>query len=227
MEQITEKNYRCTNCRMEMPESVTFWHNHSPYCALCCPKKQPEWKDSGYSLKCYHDEHIKFKEVYAKKLDYDSSEIVIQKLLKHFKIPVWQVRIRRTNKIGGGKCYRNGVIKLRWATDFGIVCHELAHFLAYRKYHNMKHNKKMYRIMQKIINYCKRKNYWQDETQKRLAPKPVKPEPTKDEIQQLKIQKKQQALARYEKKLKYYTKLYGNKIKSTKRSLIMLERTIV
>lgn len=185
---------------------------------------KPEYIKAGYRRKYYYDEHQKFKEEYARKLNYEESEIIIAKIRRHFKI-IWAKVIRKGWR-SGGKCYSNGIIQLGWQTDVGIICHEFSHYLAYQKYRKMKHNKKMYRIMQKLISYCRKHNYWQDEIAKRTAPKSIKPEPTKDEIRITKIEKKKQALIRYEKKLNYYTKLYSNKIKSVRRSIIMLQKNI-
>jgi hypothetical protein len=69
-----------------------------------------------------------------------------------------------------------------------------------------------------------KKNFWSDEIAKRTAPKPSKPLPSVDELRQQKIAKRRESIVRFEKKLKYYTRLYTNKIKSAKRSIVMLER---
>jgi len=185
-------------------------------------KEKPEWKKAGYSLKFYADESMEFSEAYAKKLDSEQARIVISKLQRHFKIG--RLSLIFTDRIGGGKCNYGGLIKLRWQTSIGMACHELAHLHGYRKYGIRGHNRRMKRVILRFINYCEKNNYWKEELQRRLAQKPIKPEPTKDEIRIEKIEKKKQALIRYEKKLKYYIKLYSNKINNTKRSILMLKR---
>mgnify|MGYP001557847156 CR=1 FL=1 len=183
-----------------------------------------DWKGSGYSLKFYHDERQEFKEQFEKKLNYQQSEIIIAKIIRHCKLDKWSVRIKRTDRIGAGKCFTNGLIKLRYDTSIGIICHEFAHLISYRKYYVMAHDKKMRRMMKSLMNYCKKKNYWEGEIKIRTAPRMITL-PTESESRLIKIKKKQEALLRYEKKLKYYTKLYNTKIKKAKRSIAMLERS--
>ncbi|MBI5803369.1 hypothetical protein HY448_01650 [Candidatus Pacearchaeota archaeon] len=183
-----------------------------------------DWKHSGYKLKFYADEHKEFPEAYIKELNSEQARIVISKLQRHFK--VGRLSLAFTDRIGGGKCDYGGLIRLRWQTSIGMACHELAHLLGYRKYNIRGHNRKMKRIMARMINYCQKKNYWQEELEKRLAPKPITPEPTKQESRLILIKKREQQIVRYEKKLKYYTKLYSNKLKSARRSILMLKRNV-
>ena len=171
----------------------------------------------------YRNENKEFKEAFEKKLDYKEARIVFKKLMKHYKL---YGSLEFTNRIGAGKCYwGSNLIQLRWKTNFGIMCHEVSHLIHHKRYGMTKrhHTKKLRKIMKSMVNYCKKKNYWEDELTKRTKIK-VKPIPTPKEIRLKKIEKRKQDLIRYEKKLKYYTKIYTNKIKKTKRSLMMLER---
>ena len=169
----------------------------------------------------YRNEKEEFKEAFEKKLDYKEARIVYEKLKRHYNL---YGHLEFTDRIGAGKCwYGSGKIILRWQTNFGVLCHELAHLYEYQKYNKHRHGKRLRRIIKSMVNYCKKKNYWEDELAKRTEIK-VKPIPTPEEIRLKKIEKRKQDLIRYEKKLKYYTKLYTNKIKKSKRSLMMLER---
>jgi hypothetical protein len=172
-------------------------------------------------LAYYRKEHDEFPDHYALKLSWDECVIVHHKLCTHYKLPI--ILYYRGRVCGNARS--NGVITLgRSGMSVGVLCHEVAHLLAYRKYHEMRHNKRMYRVMRGVMNYAKKKGYWKDELERRTAPKPVKPEPTKDELRQKAITKRKDELLRYEKRLGYYTKLYTNKMKKARRSLMMLER---
>ena len=172
-------------------------------------------------MKFYSVEHKHFPKHYATKLDWDACKIVHSKLCRHYKLPI-QLRY---NGHRCGVAHHYGLIELgRSGMNVGVICHEVAHLLAYRKYRVMKHDKKLYRIMCRVMAYALKKDFWLDEISKRTAPKPVKPMPSIDEVKQLKISKKKDSIVRFEKKLKYYTKLYTGKIQKARRSISMLER---
>jgi hypothetical protein len=83
----------------------------------------------------------------------------------------------------------------------------------------------MWKVMRRVINYCKRRNYWEDELNRRTEIK-IKPQPTERELKLKRIEKRKSDLLRYQKKLNYYNKLYTNKIMKAKRSISMLERNL-
>src|SRR3990167_4782281 len=170
----------------------------------------------------YRTERIDFKEQYEKKLSWQECVIVHKKLCKHYKLPC---NIRYNGRICG-RVHSHGLIQLgQQGMNIGVICHEVAHLVAYIKYRDMHHNKKMYRIMKSIMNYAKKKQYWNNELDKRTTIKEPKPEPTKEELKQQKINKRETDIQKYEKKLQYYNKLYNNKIKKARRSITMLKRT--
>ena len=74
-----------------------------------------------------------------------------------------------------------------------------------------------------MVNYCKKHDYWENEINKRTEIK-VKHIPTKEELKIKRLENQRLKLILYEKKLIRYNKLYSNKIKRIKRSIIMLER---
>ena len=164
-------------------------------------------------------------------LNSDEAEIIFGKLKKHYKLRNYYIQFTDRLTRHSGYCWSYGKIQVRWRTRLETLCHEITHAIDFskgrRKKYAKMHTKRFERLVNRVCLYCVNHNFWQDEIAKRTAPKPVKPEPTKDEIRLEKIEKKRLALARYEKKLKYCTKLYSNKIKSTKRSLMMLEKSII
>lgn len=171
-------------------------------------------------LKYYRTENDEFAETYDKQLNHKETEIVFQKLLRHFKLRGW---IKFTNRVGGGSCGRSGRVKLRWNTNFGVLCHEVAHLYEFTKHGGSRHAKRHKRIMARIIRYCQKKQWWADEVVARLAPKPVKVV-TAEEKKTALILQRQQQISRYEKRLAYFVKLYKNKIGKAKRSLAALSR---
>lgn len=163
-------------------------------------------------LAFYRKEHLEFPEAFNKGLSYQETEIIFKKLCRHFKI-------KPRLQYGKGSNANGCRVQLanKWGRNVGVICHELAHAYTDVKFHFIGHNKKTWKIMARMINYCKKKNYWQEEIKIRTTPKIIRL-PTESESRLIKIKKKQDALARYEKKLKYYTKLYSTKIKKAKRS---------
>lgn len=169
----------------------------------------------------YRTEKIDYAEQYDKKLSWDECKIVHRKLCKHYKLPI---DLRYNGRLCG-QANAYGVIKIGASgMNIGVLCHEVAHLLAYKKYRTMKHDKKTWRVMRGIMNYAKKKNYWSDELQRRSAVKIPKPEPSISELRLVKIDKRKSDIVRYEKRLAYYQKLYLNKIKKARRSILMLER---
>lgn len=173
-----------------------------------------------YTLKFYKDENELYAEAYDKKLSSREIGIIFEKLKRHYKLDVWL----RHNAIRNGH-FRGYCIDVPHNTSFGLLCHEVAHAIDYKKRGKSKHDKKLMRILGNVINYCKNKDWWQEELDRRTEIK-IKPQPTKEEIQKAKLEKKKLDLVRYRKKLNYYTKLYSNKIKKANRSIAMLERSI-
>lgn len=171
-------------------------------------------------IKFYQKERDLFRDTFDKKISGKEVEIVFDKIKKHFKIYGY---LNFNNRVGG-KAHSGGVIEFPYNTSFGVVCHEIAHLIYRKKYGTFKHNKKLMKIIGRVVNYCKRKNYWQDELQRRLEVKPD-PLPTRDEVREKKLEKKRMDLIRYEKRLKRYIKFYTNKIRKAKKSIRMLERS--
>jgi hypothetical protein len=179
----------------------------------------------------YYQEDTKYAEFYSRKIALDDLQFVSDKIAKHFKlrkpvISVYGYRISRAFKFGS-------YIKLSrtYGLNFGTLCHELNHFVCWdeitmKKYSQhpidrIRHGtKKWNRNLQKLLRYCKKKNFWQDEIARRNAPKPPKPEPTKEDIKAKKLRQLEANCKRYQTKLK----LYGNKLRKAQKRIARLQR---
>ena len=168
----------------------------------------------------YTAEKEEFAEAYAKRIRHAEAKIVFGKFIRHFKLRGW---LKFTNRVGGGKCNRSGRICLRWQTDFGTLCHEVAHLYEYNKFGESRHAKRHKQIMARMIRYCQKKAWWADEIAIRLAPKTIEIVTEAEEKQTL-ILHRQQQITQYAKRLAYFTRLYTNKIKKARRSLAALQR---
>lgn len=178
-------------------------------------------------LKYYADERIAEKEAYDRKLPNSmATRIVIKKLARHYKLNIWDIRFTsgiRHSKAGANAGANYITININ-QNNFGMVCHEVAHIYHIQKIgrYNIKrlHCKYHRQIMKRMINYCKKKGWFEGELSRRLSPKEPKPEPTKDEMRQRKINKAREKIKRYESRIKLYT----NKLRKARRSLVMLEK---
>ena len=174
---------------------------------------------SMYRLKFYHDEQGKFREAYNRNISGKEVEIVFSKLKRHYKLSQW---LRFNGSTRGH--FRGHCIDVPYNTSIGLLCHEVSHAIDSKK-RRTKHDKRLMRILGRVVNYCKKKNYWEEELNKRTEIK-IKTEPTKEELRTKRIEKRKNDLERYKKRLAYFQKLYSNKIKKANRSIMMLERII-
>lgn len=174
-------------------------------------------------LEFYESEWVEFKESYAAKLNRAEATIVFKKLTRHYKLRLllyWQAYKR-----GGGQFRSSGYVILpaSGATNVGVLCHEVAHAIEFKKHRETHHRKRLMGIVRRVNAYAKKKGYWSAELSKRTAVKVVA-EPSKDEVRAKKLLKRRADLARYEKRLAYFTSLYRGKIARARRSIVMLER---
>lgn len=113
---------------------------------------------SPYSLVFYEKERDWFGEAYGKKLNELQVTRVFKKLKRHYKIPHWLVINRKRS---GGCCNRYR-IELGKEPSLGLLIHEVAHAVDFKK-RRSRHDKKFKKVMQKVFNYCKKKNWWEKE----------------------------------------------------------------
>ena len=171
-------------------------------------------------LQYYSKERQVFSEQFTKIVPSPRSEsvrIIVKKLFKHYKLGFCNLNFtsgNRHSRAGGHYI----CINLSYPS-YGVIAHEIAHNICSQK-GNVGHNKMHWKEMKKVINYIKRKNYFEEELNRRTAPKPSKPEPTKDQVREKKIVQAEEKIKRYEK----IVRLYSRKLSRAKRSLLMLKK---
>jgi len=179
----------------------------------------------------YYQENVKYAEFYSRKIALFDLQFISDKIAKHFKlrkptISVYGYRISRAFKFGT-------YIKLSRSCglNFGTLCHELNHFVCWNEITMKKYSqhpidkirhgtKKWNRNLQKLLRYCKKKNFWQDEIARRHTPKPPKPEPTKDELQNKRLALLKSRKDAYERRIR----LSENRIKKLNRQIAYREK---
>ena len=114
---------------------------------------------TGERLKFYYDEHNEFPKEYGMELNKVDIEKVIKKLKRHYKVDFDVLFNSKKNGHAFVMMYRP-TINIPPKTSLGMVCHEIAHIIHWTKYHGRRHNKKLYRIMKRLILYCRKKNYF-------------------------------------------------------------------
>ena len=161
-----------------------------------------------------------FPDAYNKTLkNWQQAEIVVEKLIRHFK--AGSVRVDWTSGNRNPKAFGYYRILLNYNhINFGVICHEVAHIIEVRKSGHSRHNKRFKKVMKKVVNYCKRKVWFEQELIRRTAPKPVKPEPTKEELKTELILRLENNCKRYQTKLK----LYSHKLKKTQKKILRLQK---
>lgn len=169
----------------------------------------------------YRKEREEFEEAFKKSLSVDGAEIVYKKLLKHFKIR--PVRLDWTSGCIRPKCSSWRVLLNYHYNTFGVLCHEVGHLWMFQKTDKQGHNKKHKKIMKRMIHYCEKKNWFEEELNRRLAPKPVKPEPTKEELNLKLIARLENNCKRYQTKLK----LYSGKLKKTQKKIERIKKRTI
>lgn len=171
----------------------------------------------------YQQEREQFPEEHSRHLKDAEAEIIFKKLCRHFKLGNAKLIFDNRGNHGGYNWGKGWHIQINHSPNLLDFLHEMAHIFHCRyrrKQGEHYHNKKFNRVVKRFVNYCRKKNYWQEEIIKRTAPKPPKPEPTKEEIRMRKTKKVREKFKRYESKIKLYT----TKLNKAKRSLAALER---
>lgn len=202
-------------------------------------------------LSYYSAEREDHKEAWGRMVSLQEAEIIIKKLYRHYKLgkPIisWTRGNRRStcggrditintdwglnigciaHEVAHGIQHKIGFSKKVWCKDPN--CIERLHWYMplpdgrrYHKGNKHAHGKWHDRIQKRIIAYCKKKNYWREETSRRLMPK-VLVWPTEYEIKQKAIDHIKIKIGRYEGKIRMYTK----KLAKAKRSLSMRTRSL-
>ena len=222
-------------------EQIEEGYVRTPFATICvrCHKNKIANFTYGTCEKCYEQLELeKFKRRFVgskwhsketekyqaehklKVLDCEAQRIV-DKITRHFKLRDYFVKFRGTGD--GGKIWNNGEVRLSHNPSFALICHELTHPLCWKKYkgRNISHNNKKWAYqLSRIIGYCRKKNFWQEEIQKWRTPQEVRPEPSKQELEQQEIAKTEAKVKKYEMKAKMFQK----KLAKAKKRLIGLQK---
>ena len=167
----------------------------------------------------YCEEKVLFPKAYETKFGVAEANIVAHKIARHYKIPLREVYW--TSGSRKPRCHGQYAITLnRDYNTAGTLCHELAHAFEFKKTGTSRHGNKLMRIIKRFIVYGEKHAWWHDEILKRLAPKPAKPEPTKEELRALRVEKVRVKIQHYEKKVK----MYEHKLSRAQKSLTMLQK---
>jgi hypothetical protein len=165
----------------------------------------------------YREEKVWLKEAFGMILSDDVARIIHQKICRHLKK---NIKLRFHGHNGGGRAWYHEIAVCH-NPHLGLLIHEIGHiqksFLDDNN-DNFAHDWRLKEIMIGLFNYCKKKNFWDAEVKRRLAPKEKKPKEkkSKDEIRILKIEKKKELLKKYNRKIKYYTTLKKKAMRSLK-----------
>jgi hypothetical protein len=95
--------------------------------------------------------------------------MIYNKLCRHYKMPkIPRYRIKFTKRTNGSYCERTRVITLpKKKISLWIAIHELTHYYDHFKRNWIKlkrneryHTKKLFTKEKRLMNYCRKKNYW-------------------------------------------------------------------
>lgn len=177
------------------------------------------------NLVYYEKENQEFNYGFSKKFrDKKEANLIYSKLVRHFKLK--KVNLEWTSGRNHPCCNGWKVMLNIDRNDFGVLCHEIAHLyqFQYPKYkgNGTFHNKKHRKIMNRMVHYCQKKNWFEEELERRTIPKEPKSEPSKEELRQTKIKKLDESTKKCLSKIKRYQNL----IKKNNRRITHLKRFI-
>ena len=118
-------------------------------------------------LQYYEKERLDFPVEFGTFLSKSKANKIIGKLIKYFKItthPDWKFTGGKSSHCITWKNTGKGSFKFsKTHTSIGVICHELAHAIEMERRGTSTHAKKHYKIMCKLIKYCRSKGYGQDD----------------------------------------------------------------
>jgi len=167
----------------------------------------------------YYEERNHWKE-FDIKVSNEHAKMIVKKLARHFKLRIYYIYFHGRNDTG--TAWNSGNMRLSQNPSVGVICHEVNHFLCWKKYGKVRHGTKRWcRQLQIIINYCRKKDFWKSEYERRTTPK-LKIEPSKKEIRLRKIGKLEVSVKRHKTKIKRCTTL----VKKAERRISALKRFV-
>jgi hypothetical protein len=176
----------------------------------------------------WHDKETKqYPQEHDKKISDADAEFIVKKIARHFKLGNYSIRFH--GHLDSGRIWYGGLNKevcLSHNPSFALITHELTHPLCHKRYKKqIAHGCRKWQYqLSRIVDYCKKKNFWEqdlkDRGQRRIETSKPKPQPTAIEIRDEKITKAETKIKRYESKMKRYQ----NKLQKAKRSLNILKK---
>jgi hypothetical protein len=159
----------------------------------------------------YEKENQEFNYGFSKKFrSKKEAELIYNKLVRHFKLR--RVSLEWTSGRNHPCCNGWRVMLNIDRNDFGVLCHEVAHLFQFQnpkyrgnggRFHNKKHRK----IMNRMIHYCQKKNWFETELERKTEPKPEPLMPSPEALRQEKIQRLEESTKRCSSKIKRYQNL--------------------
>lgn len=148
------------------------------------------------------------------------AERITNKIARHFKLGKFRVYFYGNS--GSARIWSYGKMRLSHNPSLATICHELCHPLCYKRYKKrIRHGTKKWNYqLNRLIEYCRKKNFWKEEIEKWRQPKPIKPEPTKEELRQQRVKLLEERKQKYERRIK----LAENRIKKINRQIAGLKR---
>lgn len=119
--------------------------------------------DKMVYLLYYQKERADFPEEFEINISPKIADKIITKLIGHFKIYShndWRFSGGKSSHCITYKDTMKGHFKFsKKYTSIGVICHELAHAIEMQKRGCSTHAKKHYRIMERLVNYCRKSKY--------------------------------------------------------------------
>jgi hypothetical protein len=118
---------------------------------------------TGCKLKFYYDDFHLYSKEYDMGLSEKDARRICKKLCRHFKVRVWLGFKKGRSGLYRRTSYSGGEIFLPIGdTDLGLLCHEISHAIHHQRYHKRGHTRQLRRIMDRVVGYCRKKNYWKE-----------------------------------------------------------------
>jgi len=160
----------------------------------------------------WHDKETEqYQEEHKRKVSDEDAQFILDKIARHFKLGKFRIRFygyRDSGQIAYGFMHE---VRLSHNPSFALICHELVHPVGYKRYKKqIAHGCKKWRFqLARIVNYCRKQNFWEEELQRRKEAEKTRQEKydeehkpkEKTEIRSHKIELLEARMKRYEKKI--------------------------
>jgi len=115
------------------------------------------------NLLYYARERLIFLDEFRENIDKRAANKIIKELIRHFKIKShneWKFTGGASSKCITWKDTKQGSFRFsKKHLSIGVICHELAHAIEMNKRGRSTHASKHFKIMKRLINYCRKQGY--------------------------------------------------------------------